>query len=192
VLAGVATIAGVGWTIFQRESTEVPEYRRTVLSTSGLVRSLLAGYPPDVLRFEAPGTLVVADKQALVRAMRERLTNTRSAFDELNARPVPGELAALHERAAAQQQAWYAAVESNITAVRARLRAGDPVSRVSALGQEVGVADATIALNTAMSRLAADDCALTGEAGPTSAAPTAVTAGVTANQLRDRVHGKAM
>lgn len=161
VLAGLATIAGVAWTIFYRQGTEVADYRREASATCQDVRAILSGFPPGAITF-GPGGPTIANKRSLLAALHTRLQLARTAFETLKAKPPPGELRGAYDSVLTSQDAWYTAFEQNIEAVRARLRRGDPVERIGELGVEVGFADATLRLNNAMSALGAEPCHITG------------------------------
>jgi hypothetical protein len=162
VLAAIATIVGVGWTIFNRENTEVADYQKQVLATCDQVRGILTTQHSEVLVL-GPGEFRVR-KDLLLAVMRNNLSQTRIAFDGLNNKPVPAALVAQHDAAVQAQTGWAGAMEQVIATIETQLRDNARVTRLQELGVELGGSQATATrLNTAMTALAGSNCSISAQ-----------------------------
>jgi hypothetical protein len=81
ILAALATVVGVAWTIFNRENTEVADYQNQVSATCEQVRTVLAAEHNEVLVL-GPGGIRVR-KDLLLAVMRNNLDQARIAFRRL-------------------------------------------------------------------------------------------------------------
>jgi type VI protein secretion system component VasK len=167
ILAALATVVGVAWTIFNRENTEVADYQNQVSATCEQVRTVLAAEHNEVLVL-GPGGIRVR-KDLLLAVMRNNLDQARIAFDALNAKTVPAALGAQHQESVDAQTAWFAAFDQVIATIQERLRNNAPIERLQELGVEFsGSQGATTRLTTAMTALAGRNCPVTGPAPSTT------------------------
>jgi hypothetical protein len=173
ILASVATIVAVAWTILHREDkgggkNVVGEYQNQVLATCEQVHKILTMEHNEIFIFDpsnggtSPNDLVRVNKDLLLQVLESNLTQSRILFDELNKKPVPAELTAEHAAALTTQKDWYASFEQLTTAVRQKLPRNPTLTNVLALGTLTGSQDANTRLNSAMTTLAGKNCQVTG------------------------------
>jgi hypothetical protein len=156
VLAAIATIVGVAWTIFNRENTEVADYQNQVVATCDGVRAILT---PASAEYISMKDLAVR-KGPWVAVLRSNLERARITFDDLNTKPVPPSLAAQAQAAKDAQDAWYAASDQVIAGIEARRGNLIPIFEAR-VGREFSDTPAATRLNNAMTALAGKRCNVT-------------------------------
>jgi hypothetical protein len=172
VLAGIASVVAVVWTILYREDkgggkNVVGEYQNHVMATCEQVHKILTTEHNEIFIFDQStgGTsatdLVRVNKDLLLQALESNLAQSRILFDELNKKPVPTDLATEHGAALTAQKNWYASFQQLITAVRQKLPRNPTMTKVLELGTLTGSVEANTRLNSAMTTLAGNNCQVT-------------------------------
>ena len=171
VLASIASITAVAWTILHREDGRrndvVDHYQNQVLATCEQVHKLLTTEHNEIFNFDAPdrptspNDLVHVNKDLLLQVLESNLSRARISFDELNKKPVPAELTAQHAAALTAQNDWYASFEQVTKAVREKLPRNPTLTKVLELGTLTGSLEANTRLNSAMTTLAGKNCQVT-------------------------------
>ena len=161
IIAAIATVIGVGWTILNQPNNELAAYQAQVSATCEQVRTVLTTEHNEVLVVGSGGFRV--RKDLLLAVMRNNREQAQIAFDALNAKAVPSSLSAQHQAATAAQAAWFATFDGFIATVQDRLRDNARLERLQELGVEMsgGQADAT-RLTSVMTALAGRNCPVTG------------------------------
>jgi hypothetical protein len=134
ILAGIAAIASVGWTIFHQDNTDVAGYQSQVVATCEQVHNVLGAQHGEVF---APGFGDPSDPGAAFQVRRDRLAQviegnlaqTHIAFDALNGRAVPDVLGTRHAEAVSAQRAWFATMERVVRTITGPSRAHRVVVR---------------------------------------------------------------
>jgi hypothetical protein len=174
ILGTIASIVAVAWAILHREDKGsdgkdmAGEYRNQVLATCEQVHKILTTEHNEIFTFDpsgggtSPNELVRVNKDLLLQVLQNNLTQSRIVFDELNKKPVPGELNGQHASAVKAQNDWYASFEQLIKAVREKLPRNPTLTKVLELGTLTGSQDANTRVNSAMTALAGKNCQVTG------------------------------
>jgi hypothetical protein len=174
ILGTIASIVAVAWAILHREDKGgdgkdmAGEYRNQVLATCEQVHKILTTEHNEIFTFDpsgggtSPNELVRVNKDLLLQVLQNNLTQSRIVFDELNKKPVPGELNGQHASAVKAQNDWYASFEQLIKAVREKLPRNPTLAKVLELGTLTGSQDANTRVNSAMTALAGKNCQVTG------------------------------
>ncbi len=174
ILASVATIVAVAWTILHREDkggggkNVVGEYQNQVLATCEQVHKILTTEHNEIFIFDpanggtSPNDLVRVNKDLLLQVLESNLARSRILFDDLNKEPVPAALSAERATALAAQKDWYASFEQLTKAVRQKLPPNPTLTKVLELGTLTGSQEANTRLNSAMNKLAGKNCQVTG------------------------------
>jgi hypothetical protein len=177
VLASVASIVAVAWTILHRDDKSggsrndrnvVGDYQNQALATCEQVHTVLTTEHNEVFIFDppdrptSPNDLIRVNKDLLVPVLESNLSRAKISFDELNKRPVPAELDTQHSAAVTAQNDWYASFEQFIKTVREKLPRNARLTTLMELGTLTGSLEANTRLNSAMTTLAGKNCQATG------------------------------
>jgi hypothetical protein len=171
ILAGLAAIAGVGWTMFHKNNTDVADYQNQVVATCEQIHTVLAVQHNEVLdldlgggRSSTPGDPRDAfrvRRDAMLHVMESNIAQARISFDALNRRAVPEPLKAQHLDAVAAQRAYLDNMEQFQRTIRDSLAPTVPLSKLQALFDSSGEDKAAATLNAAMTTLAGKNCQVT-------------------------------
>jgi hypothetical protein len=164
----VATVVGL-WTLFHRESTDVPDYQRQVLATCQQIHKILSVDHNEILVIDpqisgnSPEDMFRVRKNVLLQVLNGNLKQAETAFDVLNEKAVPTALAAQHRDAVDAQATWRSDIENVIAKVRKELPDNATLGRLRQLGVDMGGGSATasVKLNGAMTALAGENCQVT-------------------------------
>lgn len=169
IFAGIAAIAGVGWTIFHKNSTDVADYQTQAVATCEQVHAVFAAQHNEVFDLGGDGSSTSSDprdsmlvrRDVVVHVMESNIAQARIGFDALNRRAVPEALKAQHADAVEAQRAYLDNAEQLVRTLKNRLGPTGSVSKMQTLYDSSGQDKAGATLNAAMTALAGKSCQVT-------------------------------